>query len=221
MTNLRPAIVFLILFFTMQGLIFIATTGTPSAAELEEQGKLQSLLAGSPGERKQALNWLARYGRQTAVPPVADRLLDDNPGVRELAESTLWAIWSRSGSVRVDEMLKFGSYLMANGRVRQAVSIFDEVISDRPDFAEGYNKRATAWYLLGRYQHSLDDIARTLEQNPYHFGALSGAGYCMIKLERMSEAVDYLKRALKINPNLESVRKLARSIERELSKKSI
>ena len=86
-----------------------------------------------------------------------------------------------------------------------AVKTFTEVIRRRPDFAEGWNKRATVYYLMGEYQKSLADCDEVMERNPYHFGALSGYGMIYLQLDQPAKALDYFQRALKVNPNLESV----------------
>lgn len=203
--------------------LLLLFSAAPALAE-QEQGqseKLRSLSSESLAERKQALNWLAEHGGFSSAATILERLKDDDREVRSLAEQTVWAVWSRSGSKRVDEKLKMGGYLMSMGKLWQAVELFDEVISERPGFAEGYNKRATAWYLLGSYYKSLADIELTLERNPQHFGALSGAGYCLIRLKRHEEAVVFLRRALKINPNLAGVRQLSERLLKELRRNSI
>ena len=221
MRNLRHLSVLAALGLSLLGWMPLSAVPEAWAVDEAERARLDALRRGTVAERVEALGWLAENGHQSGVGAIVTSLRDSDEGVRRLAESTLWVIWSRSGIERVDEMLKFGGYLMANGRLWQAVAIFDEVVSEMPDFAEGYNKRATAWYLLGKYQYSLKDIQLTLERNPYHFGALSGAGYCMIRLEKMQEALGYLKRALKINPNLKGVEELATGIERGLVRKAI
>ena len=86
-----------------------------------------------------------------------------------------------------------------------AVETFTEVIRRRPEFAEGWNKRATVYYLLGEYAKSLADCDEVMKRNPYHFGALSGYEMIYLKLDQPAKALDYLQRALRLNPNLESV----------------
>ncbi len=191
------------------------------AAPADREALEQMLEQGSAEERRKALLGLATLGDPDAVPAVADALRDPDAVVRELAEQTLWAIWMRSGDQGVDTLLQRGTRLMARGRLGRAVAVFDEVIERAPQFAEGYNKRATAYYHLGEYEQSLDDIAETLARNPYHFGALSGAGLCMIGLERYRQAIYYFQRALEINPNLDNIRDLKGRLERKVGGRMI
>ena len=221
---IRKSIPFRFTLHIVSGLacLILLSAALPFAASgQEEVERLQALHSGSVAERRNALNWLARNGKQDGAAAIVDSLRDEDGQVRALAEDALWAIWSRSGNRRVDELLRKGGSLMASGRLWQAVEFFDEIISEMPAFAEGYNKRATAWYLMGAYDRSLADIELTLKRNPYHFGALSGAGYCMIRLQRYGEAIAFLRRALKINPNLESVRVLSSELEKTLRRNSI
>jgi len=90
-----------------------------------------------------------------------------------------------------------------------------------PNFAEGWNKRATALYLLGRYDDSIKDIAKVLELEPRHFGALSGLGLCNAQLDKEKEALDAFEKALAINPNMPGIRQDAEDMKKSLAAKSI
>jgi tetratricopeptide (TPR) repeat protein len=94
---------------------------------------------------------------------------------------------------------------MSQRALDAAVDTFSEVIRRRPEFAEGWNKRATVYYLLGEYQKSLADCDEVLARNPYHWGALSGYGMIYIRLDQPGRALGYLEKALAVNPNLQSV----------------
>lgn len=183
-----------------------------------ERGMLERLEKGGVAERRQAIAGLARQGGPGAVPPLVGALRDLDPVSRALAEQALWSIWMRSGDARVDKVLQKGTGLMAEGELEKALEVFDQVIKLRPGFAEGYNKRATVLFHLGRFQQSLDDIAQTLRRNPYHFGALSGAGLCMLGLKRPRDALAFFKRALGINPNMEGIINLKNRVEGRLQK---
>jgi tetratricopeptide (TPR) repeat protein len=191
--------------------------GQALAAE-NVQALITKLKAPDVSLRNEALMELAERGDATAVPAVVEALRDDNQGIRQVAEQTLWAIWMHSGDERVDRELLQGTSLMAQGLLEEAIPFFDQVIAEAPDFAEGYNKRATALYHLGRLEASMADIAETLKRNPYHFGALSGQGLCLIGLDRYEEAIKYFDKALAINPNMEGVRHLRSVLARKLKK---
>jgi tetratricopeptide (TPR) repeat protein len=155
--------------------------------------------------RRRGAMALAETGVMADVPTLADALRDDDPLVRKLAERAMWEVWSRSGDTAVDRLLAAGIEQMSAREGELAVQTFTEVIRRRPDFAEGWNKRATVYYLMGEYQKSLADCDEVMKRNPYHFGALSGYGMIYLQLDEPAKALDYFQRALKVNPNLESI----------------
>ena len=156
--------------------------------------------------RRSGAEALGDSGTMGDVPVLVQALRDVDPVVRTLAERSLWQVWSRSGDEEVDRMLAVGIEQMATGDGPGAVESFTRVIERRPDFAEGWNKRATMYYLLGEYEKSLADCDEVLKRNPYHFGALSGYGLIYLRLDAPARALDYFERALRVNPNMERVR---------------
>ncbi|MFB3042538.1 MAG: tetratricopeptide repeat protein [Candidatus Poribacteria bacterium] len=84
----------------------------------------------------------------------------------------------------------------------EGIQILSEVIRLAPEFAEGYNQRAVVYFMLEEWQKSIDDCQKTVELNPYHFGALAGMGHCYIRLGDLKAAMQAYQRALEINPNL-------------------
>ncbi|HSB70338.1 MAG TPA: tetratricopeptide repeat protein, partial [Candidatus Methylomirabilis sp.] len=71
--------------------------------------------------------------------------------------------------------------------------------------AEGWNKRATIYYLVGEYAKSLVDCEEVVRRNPVHFGVLSGFGLNYLQLGKPEQALDYFERALAVNPNLAQI----------------
>jgi tetratricopeptide (TPR) repeat protein len=130
------------------------------------------------------------------------RLHDESHFVRGYAEQGLWLLWSRSGDAEIDRVMARGVEEMQSGRHDEAVATFSEVIRRRPDFAEGWNKRATALYLAGAYRRSLADCDEVLKRNPRHFGALSGYGQIQFQLGEFGKAIEWWRRALDANPNM-------------------
>jgi tetratricopeptide (TPR) repeat protein len=168
--------------------------------------------------RREAALALGRSGSVLAVAPLVGALKDPHRAVRAAAEEALWSLWTRSGNAETDAHLREGTRRMEAGDPAGAIACFSRVIARAPDFAEGYNKRATALYLMGDFLRSLDDVEETLKRNPEHFGALSGGGLCMLKLKRPAEALGYFERALAINPNMESIRSTAEQLRKQKPK---
>jgi tetratricopeptide (TPR) repeat protein len=100
----------------------------------------------------------------------------------------------------------------------QAVDSFTRVIERKPEFAEGWNKRATAYYLMGDLDLSLKDCDEVIERNPAHFGALSGYGLIYVAKGELEKALGYFERALEINPNMSGVQQSIEMIQYKLGK---
>ena len=149
---------------------------------------------------------LGDTGVMADVPILVRALRDTDPLVRTLAEQSLWQVWSRSGDAEVDDLLARGIAQMTTGDGTSAVETFTRVIERRPDFAEGWNKRATIHYLMGEYRKSLADCDEVMKRNPYHFGALSGYGLIYLRLDQPARALEYFERALAVNPNMDQMR---------------
>jgi len=177
-----------------------------SAAEPTREEALAALAdARNVDNRRQGAMALAKTGEMADVAKLAAALRDDDPLVRKLAERSMWEVWSRSGDAAVDRLLASGIEQMSAREGELAVQTFTEVIRRRPDFAEGWNKRATVYYLMGEYQKSLADCDEVMKRNPYNFAALSGYGMIYLQLDQPAKALDYFQRALKVNPNLDSI----------------
>src|SRR5262245_25380143 len=166
--------------------------------------------------RRDAVDQLARVGTPADADLVIEALYDSDLEVRVHAEAAIWQLWSRSGDPEADRLLKSGIQRMEDGQLRQAVDAFTRVTERRPEFAEGWNKRATAYYLMGDYDHSLKDCAEVIKRNPQHFGALSGYGMIYMRLGRPETALGYFERALEINPNMKGVEESIKAIRYKL-----
>ena len=180
--------------------------GPAIAADLTREEALAAIADTRDVEtRRLGVLALGERGLMTDMPQLSQALRDVDPLVRAFAENTMWRVWSRSGDDAVDQLFAVGVEQMGARLGEAAVETFTEVIRRRPEFAEGWNKRATVYYLVGEYEKSLADCDEVMKRNPYHFGALSGYGMIYLKLDRPAKALDYLQQALRVNPNLESV----------------
>lgn len=166
---------------------------------------LSALAAPDVEARRVGAAALAQVGEPDDAPVLVRALRDADAQVRRLAERALWAVWSRSGDATIDHILEIGVAQMREGQIEASVETFSDIIRRRPDFAEGWNKRATAYYLLGDWRRSAADCDEVLKRNPQHFGALSGYGMIWLQLHQPTRALARFQEALAVNPNLDSV----------------
>ena len=162
--------------------------------------------------RRRGAAALARAGTIADAPALLGALRDADARVRALAELALWEVWSRSGNEDIDHLLRAGVSEMQHGLFDAAIDTFSDVIRRRPEFAEGWNKRATAYYLVGEYRKSAADCDEVLARNPSHFGALSGYGMIWLRLDEPARALERFEQALAVNPNLDSVRETVETL---------
>jgi len=136
-------------------------------------------------------------------------------------ESRIWSIWSKTGDADLDKIYEVGSQALALGDLGTALKIFDTIVAKAPDFAEGWNKRATIHYLLGNYAQSIADIDRTLALEPHHFGALAGLGLVNLQLERDEAALDAFERVLRVSPQSATAKANIEFVMQRIKDKSI
>lgn len=134
------------------------------------------------------------------------RELDKRRDVRagEL-QARIWYLWYEHEDPGVNAHMQSGLAALSQGRYADAVDAFTQAIDRDPDFAEAWNRRATTYYLMERYEDSLADIERVLAREPRHFAALAGRGLCLRELGRLRAALEAFERALEINPHLDGV----------------
>jgi len=135
-----------------------------------------------------------------------ETLRGPDPARAAEAEATLWRLWLHAGIPEVDALMRDGIASIERQDFAAAERCFARIIDRAPDFAEGWNKRATVRYLAGNHAGAIADCRETLARNPNHFGALSGQGLCHLALGEHQEAVRVLRRALAIHPHLTPVR---------------
>jgi tetratricopeptide (TPR) repeat protein len=134
------------------------------------------------------------------------------------AAAALWQRWHQAGQPALDAMMRDGIAAMERQDFGEAETIFSRLIRVAPDFAEGWNKRATLRFVVKDYEGSIADCGETLARNPNHFGALSGQGLCHMALGQHREAADLFRRTLAVHPHLESARENLRAALSELVK---
>ena len=132
-------------------------------------------------------------------------------------EQQIWLIWIRHGNPKIDALMQVGSQLMVPGEYQRSLAAFNQIIAEAPDFAEGWNKRATVLYLLGDFEGSVRDIERTLALEIRHFGALAGLGLIYRAIEKPESALEIFEKILKINPQSLNARLHIKQLRKALS----
>lgn len=157
---------------------------------------------------------LAPAAAQTpAIDTLFERLSAAEAAEAGRIEREIWREWSKSGSPAMDLLLQRGRDAMSAGDIPQAIQHLTALVDHAPDFAEGWNARATAYFQAGLYGASVADIRQTLRLNPRHFGALSGFAMILETTEREAEALEVYRAALAIHPHLDGVRDAIERLE--------
>ena len=173
---------------------------------------------------------LARDGAETAIPlknlsaqEIREESLDrlfaslrkaSGEQAAKATEEKIWELWSRSDSATAEVLL--GQAVVAMGAADNAASleILDRIIAAYPTYAEAWNKRATLHFMIANYDTSLSDIAKVLDLEPRHFGALAGRGMIYQRQGKWSEALSAFREALSMNPNMVGVKNAVQELSK-------
>lgn len=131
-------------------------------------------------------------------------------------ESDILREWSKSGSAAMDMLLKRGQQAMEAGDTEAAIAHLTALTDRAPDFAEGWNARATAYFMAGMHGPSVADIARVLDLEPRHFGALAGLGMILTETGNEKAALAAFRAARAIHPHRPDLDEAVKRLERDL-----
>jgi tetratricopeptide (TPR) repeat protein len=183
------------------------------SARYTEGTLLRLLNASEERARQAAVLALGMLGTTKANGPLADRLHDDDPRVRQLASDALWAIWFHADGEDNNRELQ---RLMRLRDDDKAIAGLDALVRKAPEFAEAYNQRAIRYFQRKEYEKSAADCGKVLELNPYHFGALSGLAQCYLNQRKPRAALKAYREVHRLNPNLQGVEETIRALENAL-----
>jgi tetratricopeptide (TPR) repeat protein len=172
----------------------------------EAPGKLPKISA----DKTRGLDFL--FGALKAAPDEASA---------KHVEARIWALWVQTPSDTAALLMMRAKAAMDAYQIDVALKLLDAVIKLRPDYIEGWNRRATVYYLKNDYAHSLEDIEQVLVREPRHFGALAGLGMIMQDLGDEKRALDAFRKALAINPHLEKVPELVKTLSEKVEGRDI
>lgn len=166
-------------------------------------------------------------------PPVAatkqarlDQLFIDlkrerNEKAAERIAGRIWGEWSQSGSASIDLMMQWSQKAIENQKFDVALDFLDQVVTLQPNYAEGWNRRATVHFMMKNFGKSMSDIDHTLQLEPCHFGALSGLAQIMALTGHKQSALEAWQKVLAIYPMMRSAQDQVATLSEELAGEGI
>ncbi len=136
-----------------------------------------------------------------SINQLLEALKSEDKTIRNEATQELWQRWFMQKGMYGWQLLQQSQNLLEAGYISQAEESLSILISDLPDFAEAWNRRAVLYYTIGEYAKSIQDCKKVLELVPFHFGAWHGLGLCHAGLEQYREAIQAFRKALEIQPH--------------------
>jgi tetratricopeptide (TPR) repeat protein len=206
--NARPALLLAALMAAAP--LPAAAQGSPKAPS-KQQKKLPEAPPKLPkADRTRGLDFL--FGALKAAPDEASA---------KHVEARIWAIWLQTPSDTAALLMVRAKAAMDAQKMDVALKLLDAVVKLRPDYVEAWNRRATVYYLQSDYQHSLEDIEQVLVREPRHFGALAGLGMIMQDLGDDKRALDAFRKALAVNPYLDKVPEMVKTLTEKVEGRDI
>ena len=118
-------------------------------------------------------------------------------------------------------MMQWAKKAMDEQKFDIALDFLDQVVTMRPDFAEGWNRRATVHFMMKNFAKSMADIGQTLELEPRHFGALSGMALIFKARGSKQMAFNAYQRVLDIYPMMRDAQNEVATLSEELAGEAI
>lgn len=159
---------------------------------------------------------LAARADDARLDSLFDALADADERGWQQIENSIWEEWSETGSASLDLLLQRGREAMSAGDTAEAIEHFTALVEMAPDFPEGYNARATAYFEAGLFGPSMSDIVRVLSLEPRHFGALAGLGVILEETGFSQRALEAFRAAHAIHPHRADLREAVERLEAEL-----
>ncbi|MDC3175033.1 2-hydroxy-6-oxo-2,4-heptadienoate hydrolase [Candidatus Pelagibacter sp.] len=139
-----------------------------------------------------------------------------------IVEQEIWKLWSTHPTdMNLTARLEEGAQFVRNQQLSKAIEIFTEVIKLDQNWAEAWNKRATVFYMMGKFKQSQEDIDKVLELEARHFGALAGQGLVNIQLKNYEKAILSYQQVKEIYPSMQSPEIMIRRIEELIKQQTI
>ena len=165
---------------------------------------------------------LSANDRDAELDKLFVELKKDIPSLSSGIAQQIWMLWSTHPTdQKLTSLLDEGSRLVQDQKLNRAIDVFSEAIELDPSWAEAWNKRATVFYMVGKFQKSQNDIDKVLELEERHFGALAGQGMVNIQLKNYEKAILSYKKVQEIYPSMQSPEIMIKQIEELIKQEMI
>jgi tetratricopeptide (TPR) repeat protein len=185
-------------------------TPPPHGQAIEPMQPPKDLPRPQAGDRTRNLNFL--FGALKAAPD-ADSA--------KLVENRIWALWLASGSDTANLLMTRAKAASDASDYDLALQLLDAIVKIKPDYIEAWNRRATIHYLRKEFGPALEDIQQVLIREPRHFGAMSGLGMILHEFGDDKNALAVFRRALEINPHLDKIPDLVKTLTEKVEGRDI
>ncbi|HLK82697.1 MAG TPA: tetratricopeptide repeat protein [Xanthobacteraceae bacterium] len=162
------------------------------------------------GERNRNLDFL--FGALKAAPDDASA---------KAVEDRIWAVWTSAGNETTNLLMSRAKKAADDKDYDLAIRMLSAIIEIKPDFMEAWNRRATVYFLKKDYVNAMADIAKVLEREPRHFGALSGLGLIMQEVGDDKHALEAYRKAVEIYPRLKGMDEKIKTLKEKVEGRNI
>lgn len=187
-----------------------AQEATPPPTQQKKLPEAPEKLPRVGADRTRGLDFL--FGALKAAPDEASA---------KHVEGRIWALWTATSSDTTILLMTRAKTALEKKEPEVALKLLDKVVRLKPDYVEGWNRRATLYYLQNDYAKSLADIREVLIREPRHFGALAGLGMIMQEFGDDKRALDAFRKALEINPHLDKLPDMIKTLTEKVEGRPI
>ncbi len=197
-------------------LLCAAVLAVPAVTPAFEQSA-QDLLS-PPGDLPRPEHGEPKYSLDTLFGAL--KIAPDDASAKAI-ENRIWAAWIESGSDTCDLLMTRVKDAIEDKDYDLAIRLLDSIIAIRPGYVEAWNQRATVYYLKDDYPHAIADIAEVLAREPRQFGALAGLGLMLQDIGDDKDALDAYRKALAIDPHLENIPDVVKTLSEKVEGRNI
>lgn len=183
-------------------LLLCATAVTAAAAP-------PSSHAGGPAPKGQMDRWFADLAKA------------QSPEDAKPIEDKIAAAFKQSGSPSVDLLMSRANAALNAADNKTAGTILMAVTKVAPDYAEGWHVRATMDAANGNDSAAMLSLQRVVSLNPRHFAAMVELAGMLEDYGDKKGALALYRKALALDPQLETAARAARALEKDVEGQGI